>query len=358
MRLRMIGLLCTATFCASVSSQMVPNAPLYVAPWGHNTGACTWSEPCATPDYAFHIARPGDIVLVQPGTYDYGIATATFANSGTPGKAITITCAVPAACRIQNESTGNTAVVIIDGSFVAFDGFEVTNTSQVGNNIGIYVHNSFVQITSNIIHHIETDCGDTGGGGIQVAGGGSHDSGLTDIAISGNRIYDINYRNGQPSCPADTVQSDGILAETGSTGISVTDNVIFHVSGGWGIVVGNPNSVHRRVNTVISGNTIFSTALGGITLISGDGAQITGNIVVNTGTLSGRCGINVPPGSDITYSHNDLWNNAGGNYCLEWHTNDQHVHADDLSVDPALGTTFVEWKPDGSGDYRRRIHLP
>jgi hypothetical protein len=34
------------------------------------------------------------------------------------------------------------------------------------------------------------------------------------------------------------------------------------------------------------------------------------------------------------------------------------VHSNDISVDPALGTTFVNWKADGSGDYRQKAGSP
>src|SRR5260370_21862949 len=137
---------------------------------------------------------------------------------------------------------------------------EVTNTSSAGNNLGIYVTTSYVNITHNTIHHIETDCGDNGGG-ITVAGRGSSDSNLHNITINGNLIYDINYRGGSPSCPASTVQSDGILVESAGTANQVTNNIVYHTSGGWGILVGNSNNAYNNVNSVISNNTVFSTTV-------------------------------------------------------------------------------------------------
>jgi hypothetical protein len=98
--------------------------------------------------------------------------------------------------------------------------------------------------------------------------------------------------------------------------------------------------------------------MGGILITSGNGTTISNNIVANTGQLSGRCGIMAPPGVAVTYLNNDLWNNGGGNYCLEWGTSDQSVHSNDISVDPALGTTFANWKADGSGDYHEKAGSP
>jgi hypothetical protein len=297
-------------------------------------------------------------VQVAAGTYDYGSSAAQFTKSGTAGNYITVTCATRGACKIQNSVTGNSTVVMLGGSYITFDGFEVTNTSSAGNNLGMYVTTSNVNITHNTIHHIETDCGDNGGGGIQIAGSGSSNSDLHNITIDGNLIYDISYRGGSPSCPASTVQTDGILAETAGTALQVTNNIVYHTSGGWGILVGNSNATYANVNSVISNNTVFSTAMGGIIVMSGNGTTISNNIVADTGQLSGRCGINAPQGVAVTYLNNDLWNNAGGNYCLEWGTSDQSVHSNDISVDPALGTTFANWKADGSGDYHEKAGSP
>jgi hypothetical protein len=333
-------------------------ANYYVSPTGSDSNSCSQSSPCATPDHAFNLASAGQTVQVAAGTYDYASRAAQFTKSGTAGNYITVTCATRGACKIQNSVTGNSTVVILSGSYITFDGFEVTNTSSAGNNLGLYVTTSFVNITHNTIHHIETDCGSNGGGGIQIAGSGSSNSDLHNITIDGNLIYDISYRGGSPSCPASTVQTDGILAETAGTALQVTNNIVYHTSGGWGILVGNSNATFANVNSVISNNTVFSTAMGGIIIMSGNGTTIGDNIVVNTGQLSGRCGISAPQGVAVTYVNNDLWNNAGGNYCLEWGTSDQSVHSNDISVDPSLGTTFVNWKADGSGDYHQKAGSP
>jgi hypothetical protein len=334
------------------------NADYYVSPTGSNSNPCTQGSPCATPDYAFNRASAGQTVQVAPGTYDYGSGAAQFTKSGSAGKYITVTCATRGACKIQNSVTGNSTVVVLGGSYITFDGFEVTNTSSAGNNLGLYVTTSFVNITHNTIHHIETDCGSNGGGGIQIAGSGSSNSDLNNITIDGNLIYDISYRGGSPSCPASTVQTDGILVETAGTANRVTNNIVHHTSGGWGILVGNSNATNANVNSVIANNTVFSTAMGGIIIMSGNGTTISNNMVAYTGSLSGRCGINAPQGVSVTYQNNNLWNNAGGNYCLEWGTSDQSVHSNDKAVDPALGTMFVNWKADGTGDYHLKSGSP
>lgn len=344
------------TIAAATSSGTGAN--YFVSPSGSNSNPCSENSPCATPDHAFNLASPGQTVQVAAGTYDYGNGAAQFTKSGTASDYITVTCATRGACKIQNSVTGNSAVVVLGGSYITFDGFEVTNTSSAGNNLGLYVTTSFVNITHNTIHHIETDCGSSGGGGIQIAGSGSSNSDLHNITIDGNSIYDISYRGGSPSCPASTVQTDGILLESAGTANQVTNNIVYHTSGGWGILVGNSNATNVDVNSIISNNTVFSTAMGGIIIMSGNGTTISNNIVADTGQLSGRCGVSAPQGVAVTYLNNDLWNNAGGNYCLEWGTSDQSVHSNDISINPALGTTFVNWQADGSGDYHQKAGSP
>lgn len=329
----------------------------YVSPGGSDSNPCSQANPCATPDRAFGLTSPGDTVLVGAGTYNYGSSAAQFLNSGSQANYITVACATRGACKIQNSLSGNSAVVVLAGSYITFDGFEVTNTSSAGNNLGIYVESSYVNITHNTIHHIETDCGSMGGGGIQVAGSGSSNSGLHDITIDGNLIYDISYTNGAAKCSSSTVQTDGILVESAGSANRVVNNVVYHTSGGWGILVGNSNNTAATVNSVISNNTVFSST-GGIIIMSGNGTTISNNIIAYTGQQAGRCGISTPQGVSVTYANNDLWSNAGGSYCLEWGTSNQSVHSGDISVDPALGTTFVNWQADGSGDYHLKPGSP
>jgi hypothetical protein len=81
--------------------------------------------------------------------------------------------------------------------------------------------------------------------------------------------------------------------------------------------------------------------------------------VINNGVVASQCGISAPSGVSINYANNDLWNNNGGSYCIEWDTtNNQSVHSNDISVDPSIGTTFVNWNADGSGDYHQKAGSP
>ena len=347
----------TASASMSLTIAAAPTnstANYYVSPSGSNSNPCSQSSPCATPDYVVNNkASAGDTVQVAAGTYDYGSGAAVFTRSGTAGHYITVTCATRGACKIQNSVTGNGAVVEIDSNYFTFDGFEVTNTSSAGNNLALYVTSSYVNITRNIIHNIQSDCGDNGGGGIQIAGSGSAAGTGHDITMDSNLIYDINY---SPSsgwrCGASTVQSDGILSETDGANIVVTNNIVHHTGGGWGMNVGK--------GAVVANNLVFATSNGGI-LNNGatpNTGYIINNMVFNTGLVSGQCGIMLESGSSIIVANNDTYGNSGADYCVEWGNPVPDPGTGDISVNPALNSTFVNWQADGSGDYHEKAGSP
>jgi len=340
-----------ATFAAAQASG---GANYFVSPSGSDSNPCSQNSPCATPDYVVNNkAAAGDTVQVAAGTYDYGSGAAQFTKSGTAGNYITVTCATRGACRIQNSSTGNTTVIEIDSNYFVFDGFEVTNTSAAGNNLGLYLTGSFINITRNKIHHIEVDCSSAGGGGIVTTSG----TAVHDLTLDSNLVYDIGWPDGgSPKCPSSTVQTDGILTETPGANIVITNNIVYHVSGGWGIGAGGISGQNSAPNT-ISNNLVFSNSDGGIIITNGgDYSTVTNNIVLNNGVVAARCGIHTIWASDnhILEANNNVYGNAGGDYCSAG----TPIQQNNISVDPASGTIFANWKADGSGDYHQKAGSP
>jgi parallel beta-helix repeat protein len=217
------------------------------------------------------------------------------------------------------------------------------------------VTSSFVNITRNTIHHIEIDCSDHGGGGIVTTSATS----VHDITMDSNLIYDIGWPDGgSPKCPSSTVQFDGILPETAGANIVITNNIVYHVSGGWGIGAGGlPGQPNAPIT--ISNNTVFSNSNGGIVVTyTGDYSTVTNNIVLDNGVVRAQCGINTSidgyPDSHILEANNNVFGNGGGDYCSAG----TPIQQNNISVDPALGTTFTNWKADGSGDYRQKAGSP
>jgi hypothetical protein len=322
----------------------------YVSPTGNDSNPCTQTSPCATPDYAVNNkAAAGDRVQVAAGTYNYG-SEVHFTKSGTAVNYITLTCATRGACKIQNSVTGNSTVVWIQGSYVTFDGFEVTNTSA-GTNLGIYISGNHVSVTRNIVHHIEADCSSAGGGGINVAGG----AGSGDVFDS-NLVYDIGFAN--PGGCNGTNHVHGINFETdGPATVTITNNIVYHTLGGWGIQF-QAASV-GSTGSVIANNLLFSNGDGGIVFAEMGGTidfnTVVNNIIVANGTDQAKCGIYeyATSGTHNVYMNNDAYGNAGGDNCFK--TGSQTAG---IGVNPSLGTTFVNWQADGSGDYHQKAGSP
>jgi hypothetical protein len=335
------------TIAAPASSS---TANYFVSPSGSDSNPCTQASPCATPDYVINNkAAAGDIVQVAAGTYNYG-SEVHFTKSGAAGKYITLTCATRGACKIQNSVTGNSTVLWIQGSFFTIDGFEITNTSSAGNNLGIYITGNNVSVTHNIVHRIEPDCSSAGGGGIDVATGG----GGGDI-VDSNLVYDIGWTNS--SCSGkNTVHGINFEPNAAAT-VTITNNIVYHVLGGWAIQFQGASV--GTTGSVIANNLFFSNGNGGI-LFNEVGGTLDYNTVVNNtllvnGTDQSKCGIYEysVSGTHNVYRNNDASGNAGGDYCFK--TGSQNAG---ISVDPSLGTTFVNWKADGSGDYHQKAGSP
>ncbi|HEY3184061.1 MAG TPA: choice-of-anchor Q domain-containing protein [Gaiellaceae bacterium] len=58
-----------ASMVSAWAGAAAPPAPLYLAPGASDTSRCTRSAPCASFDRAYHVARPGQQVLLAAGTY-------------------------------------------------------------------------------------------------------------------------------------------------------------------------------------------------------------------------------------------------------------------------------------------------
>jgi hypothetical protein len=324
----------------------------YVSPSGSDSNPCTLAAPCATPDHAANtVAAAGDTVQVAAGVYSYGASYVNFTASGTPGKNITVTCATRGACQLTNTLAGTNEVVVwIKGSYFTLDGFEITNTGPGPVDLGIYIDKGNVSVTRNTVHHIEAGCGDNGGGGIEVATG----AGSGDV-IDSNVVYDIGWTN---SACIGTNHVHGIdYAPDGPATVTITNNIVYHTLGGWGIQFQGADV--GTTGSVIANNLLFSNGNGGIVFAEMGGTldynTVTNNIIVDNGTDLAKCGIYeyAVSGTHNVYMNNDAYGNAGDDYCFK--TGSQTAG---ISVNPSLGTTFVNWQADGSGDYHQKAGSP
>ena len=82
-----VGAVAVAAAVAVLLTRSSPRASTttrYVAAGGSDTGSCPESDPCATIDYAYHLAPPGGTVELAPGTYpDEQVTTKAAKPSGS-----------------------------------------------------------------------------------------------------------------------------------------------------------------------------------------------------------------------------------------------------------------------------------
>lgn len=97
----------------------------YVATTGSDSGACTAMQPCATVLRATQLAHPGNIVLVEHGTYGPQTITATgsseFPITVVASGTVKLTRPAPASLNSQNTAL----LRILDSSYVRVRGFTV-----------------------------------------------------------------------------------------------------------------------------------------------------------------------------------------------------------------------------------------
>ena len=122
----------------------------------------------------------------------------------------------------------------MSGDYQGVYGFTFTSTQTSGVNVNqaIFMTGHDYTFAENTIYNINPDCSSNGGGGIQVA------NGVYNYTIDANLIYNIG--TGNSACASSSVvQVDGILAESTGAGAVLTNNIVWGVYGGWGIMFGN-----------------------------------------------------------------------------------------------------------------------
>lgn len=346
----------SATATASISPATTTGANYYVAPNGSDSNDGSAAHPWATLGHANSRVSAGSTVQVSAGTYSQGSSQLNLTTSGSPSAYVTYLCSPIRSCYITSNITGNNTVIEIDASYVKVVGFDIsdTNSSVPNVNMGVYITGSNDWMVQNTIHGIQSDCSSAGGGGINIAtGGGSGD------VFDANLIYDIGWAN--PACSASSgtnpVHVHGINLEANAPNYAtVTNNIIYHVLGGWGIQ--SQHAASGTTGDTISNNLIFSNGTGGIVFVDAGGANdynvVTNNIIVGNGSDHPKYGIyEYNTGTHDVYANNDLYGNEGGSYYFVYGS-----QTGGISVDPTAGTTFVNYQPDGTGDYDLRSGSP
>jgi hypothetical protein len=316
-------------------------AQLYVSTTGSDSNPGTSAAPFQTIGKASQVASPGTTVYVAPGTYvgDVHVTApgVTYKSTVKWGAVI-----VPAA-----SSSNLTGFWNDRAANVTIDGFLVDGSTNPGQwTAGIYCDATNCTIRNNKVVNIATappgSINPSGATGIEIDGYYGDTGGF----ILNNVVGNVGLPN-----PGYNLRHCIYLAAYGTT---VQNNIIFGCHEGYGI-----ESWHGASQLTISNNLIFHSVRG-VQVGSGNitGAMYNGgndytmvfNNIVFDGDLTDWRTLGIEEGADSSTGGSIGTHNQYSNNCVSvagaWNLS-VSSHENDANGTP----TFVNYQPDGSGDY-------
>ena len=318
-------------------------ADYYVSPAGSDTNDGSQRHPWRTIQHATETVKAGVTVHVAPGSYSGAITTS---RSGTATARIRFVSDVPWAAMIRASSVDIIWTNL--GNYTDIEGFDIAGNDPTTCN-GIINYASYVRIVGNQVHDVGLDhvaC-KYGSGIVNHQNRAGHDN-----DIVGNRVHDVgDYAH------ANALQHG--IYHSNLRG-HIWNNVVFRCAG-WGI-----HLWHAANQVVIANNTVFNNANGGLLIGDGDdsGGFLNGvvndytivinNIVYRNGQQSGASGYGIEE-YGRTGRHNQYLNNlVYQNGPKDWKLQNGITPRATIENDPQ----FVNYQPDGTGDYRLRPTSP
>jgi hypothetical protein len=301
-----------------------PTAPMYrlfVSPTGDDSNEGTQSAPLRSLQWAAARVVPGTEVVVADGTYVGSVRTMA---SGTPQARVAFVSATRSGAKIVGN-TSNGYAWINTGDYVDIVGFDVSGPDEDG----LTTSGSFVRLVDNQVHGFRGNC-------ISTA---NNNYDLHDIDVIGNLAY---------GCGRNALDHGIYVSHPGGV---VANNISFD-NAGYGI-----HCWHNCNALTISNNLVFGNPEGGIVVGQGDGPNYgsvaADNFVVsnNIAVGNGRDGIKESgtTGRNNRFLNNLLWNNGDDRIGL---------HTGTVSGTRVADPGFVNFRPDGTGDYRLRAGSP
>lgn len=316
------------------------NRTLWVAPGGDDANPGTRRAPLRTLGAAAARAAAGGAagttVQVAPGVYPENVKTTA---SGRPGAWVRYLSMVKWGARIVGS--GTEAVWINHGRHVEIAGFDLSGSGR----IGLLNYGSWVRMRDNHVHDLQVSGGCTGDGGGGIVNAnykGSHGE------IVGNVVHDI----GVPGA------CQGVHGIYYSNLHGRIENNIVYRAASWGI-----HLWHAADQVSITNNTVFANGSdrigGGIVVGTGDspgGVTLTGTRIANNIVAWN------PRASIQQYCNPDEACIGAGNVVA-----DNVVYGNGLGIQMRVGKAtgtiaddprFVDFRPDGSGNYRLKRNSP
>lgn len=338
-----LAILFALTLAASQTATAQTN--YYVSNSGNDSsGNGSITSPWATIAHASTKVGPGAVVHVAAGAYNGSFNTYASGTSSayityianTADFSATVNCAEVAA----NHGSLSTCVRLIGvgsttwvnfGNYVAIQGFDVTGPGMNG----IYTEGNATQIVFNHVHDMMTStCNSNGGSGINVNG--------TNAQVMDNYVHNI----GPFPSACGFIQGIYFLQAGG-----MAYNNISFANSGFGIQLW-----HYPANMLLTDNTIFNNASGGIVLGTDDSftvdyITVKNNLISNNGGdgISEQGGSTSSIGIHNLYTNNLVSGNSGGISLWNGRTATATVTGD---------PQFVNYTGTSSGDYHLQSASP
>jgi hypothetical protein len=299
-----------------------PRPTLHVSPDGDDAAPGTRDAPLRSIARAAELATPGTLVRVAGGRYEGSVTTRT---SGTADAPITYLSDPKDAAEVVGTG-GKGAAWRNKGDHVEIVGFTITGDTEDG----LLNKGSNAAIVGNRVS------GFTKGNCITTA---RSEYTLHDIDVMANIAH---------GCGTSALDHGIYVSHPGGT---VANNISYG-NAGFGI-----HCWHNCNHLVVSNNLVFDNGEGGILIGQGDepndGEVAADNFVVsnNIAVNNGEYGIEESgtTGPNNRYLNNNVYNNVAGGL--------------DLQTGQEIGTIttrpgFVDFRPDGTGDYRLSANSP
>lgn len=317
------------------AQQTAPGA-LYVSPSGSDANPGSRSLPFLTIQRAARAVLPGTTVYVAPGLYMENISTA---GKGSKHARIRYVSETKWGAKIIGD--GTEAVWTNHGNYTDISGFDVSGSGR----LGILNRGSHTRISGNHVHDLAISGGCTGEGGAGIMNGNYR---ATDGDIIGNVVHDIGVRG---ACNA--VQG---IYHANLRG-RIFNNIVYRTSS-FGI-----HLWHAANKVIIANNTTFANGSeemgGGIVIGAGDNP---GGIVLDHTKVVNNIVYDNPHASIMEFCYSGQ-NCTGSNNIIEnnlVYGNGSKVSLraakvkNTISADPQ----FIDYQPDGTGNYRLRRTSP
>jgi hypothetical protein len=348
------------------SAFALQGANFYVAPTGLDTNTGTSALPWATLQKAVDTIKPGDVIMVLPGTYA-GFRIESSGTSAAAKKIMALTRLTVVVNRPgpRNRHTSNIEVenfsgVVSNWVIEGFDsmgspryGFDLRNTSAVTVKNGRARNSVLTGIFTAFSEMVVIENNESLNNGEH----GIYHSNSGDYAVIRLNLSHHNYGAG--------IHMNGDLSMGGDGQISfslIDSNILWENGRGGGSAI-NCDGVD---DSVFRNNLMFNNHASGISLYAGDGARGSSRNLVHNNTIvmaaDGRWAVNIP--ASTSGRSNPVGNRVFNNILYTPHTfrgsvsvagtavsgfaSDYNVVVNQFSVDSGGNkVTWAQWKAYG-----------